>query len=95
MLALDVNVLVTALRPDRRDHLAMKEWVEGAVADPEPVGVSDAVLAGAVRVPTHRRVFDPPSAVDDVLTEPSRLRGADDGDFAQFPGLVWRRTLRA
>lgn len=142
MLALDVNVVVTALRPDAERHQTMRSWLEDAVAAPEPVGISDVVLSGVARVLTHRRIFDPPSAIDDVLDELSRLRGADgvvtlvpgprhwtiferlcrqtmargnlvpdaahaavaiehgatmisdDGDFAQFPGLAWRRPLQ-
>lgn len=141
MIALDVNVIVTAMRPDAERHQAMKSWLEDAVSAPEPVGVSDVVLSGVARILTHRRIFDPPSGIDEVLFELSRLRGADgvvtlvpgprhwtifdrlcrqtrargklvadaahaavalehgatmisdDGDFAQFPGLTWRRPL--
>ena len=84
MLALDVTVLVTALRPDA-EHQATASWLEDAAAAPEPVGISDVVLSGAARVLTHRRIFDPPSAVDDVLTELSRLRAAD-GVVTLVPG---------
>ena len=97
MLALDVNVLVTALRPDAQDHQAMASWLEDAVAAPEPVGISDVVLSGAARVLTHRRIFDPPSAVDDVLDELSRLRSAD-GVVTLVPGprhwMIFERLCR-
>lgn len=74
MLALDVNVIVSAFRADAPDHAVMRDWLETAVDDVEPVGISDAVLAGAVRILTHPRVFHPPALLDDVLREATRLR---------------------
>lgn len=72
MIALDVNVLVAAMHGAAPDHEAMRAWLESAVEAAEPVGISDAVLAGTVRVLTHPRVFDPPVPVDravDVLDQ--------------------------
>lgn len=67
MIALDVNVLVAAVHEAAPDHEVMRSWLERAVEAPEQVGVSDAVLAGTVRVLTHPRVFDPPVPVDRAL----------------------------
>lgn len=50
MIALDVNVLVSAFRDTAPDHEATRTWLERAVNDVEPVGVSDAVPGGTVRV---------------------------------------------
>lgn len=80
MLALDVNVILSAFRADAPDHLQMREWLEGAVADPEPVGVSDAVLGGAVRVLTNARVFSPVTPLLHALSEATNLR--------EHPGVV-------
>lgn len=74
MLAVDVNVVVSAFRADAPDHEPMREWLERAVNAPEPVGVSDEMLAGAVRILTHRRVFVPPTPLESALTQTERLR---------------------
>jgi toxin-antitoxin system PIN domain toxin len=80
MLALDVNVLVSAFRTDAPDHEAMRDWLERSVNSPEPVGVSDAVLAAAVRILTHPRVFAPRTPLETSLRETTRLR--------DHPGVV-------
>lgn len=85
MLAVDVNVLISAFRSDAPDHPQMRAWLERAVDSPEPLGVSDAVLAGVVRVLTHPRVFSPPTPLTHALTEAARLR--DHGGVATMrPG---------
>lgn len=61
MRGVDVNVLVYAHRSDTEDHPAFREWLDGARQSDEPLGVSDAVLAGFVRVVTHPRVFADPT----------------------------------
>lgn len=52
----------------------MREWLQAAVDDVEPVGVTDAVLGGAVRVLTQPRAFHPPALLDEALSEVTRLR---------------------
>ncbi len=85
MLAIDVNVIVSAMREDASDHQAMKAWLEAAVADPEPVGISDAVLTGVARILTHRRIFDPPTPTDQAVEQLTALREAD-GVVRLVPG---------
>lgn len=80
MLALDVNVIVSALRADAPDHTEMRAWLEDAVNAPEPVGISDAVLGGAVRILTHARVFSPATPLPRALSEATKLR--------EHPGVV-------
>lgn len=80
MLALDVGVIVAAFRADAPDHPVMRRWLEDAVNSPEPVGVSDAVLAGAVRLLTHPRIFNPATPLDQALAETRKLR--------DHPGVV-------
>jgi len=74
MLAVDVNVVVSAFRVDAPDHEEMRVWLEGAVDGAEPLGVSEAVLAGAVRILTHPRIFTPATPLTHALEEVSRLR---------------------
>ena len=61
MIVPDVNVLVYAAREDAERHGEYRAWLERAFDGQEPVGVSELVLSGVVRVLTHPRVFDPPT----------------------------------
>lgn len=61
MVLLDVNVLVNAVREDAPRHAIAHSYVERLRAAPEPFGLSDVVLSGALRVLTHPRVFNPPT----------------------------------
>ncbi len=74
MVLLDVNVLVNAMRSDAPRHTVVTTWLESLRAAPEPFGVSELVMAGALRVLTHRRVFDPPTPLDAALSWISALR---------------------
>lgn len=61
MILLDVNVLVEAGHRDAARHEATAAWLTDALAGDRPVGLADAVLVGALRVLTHRRVFSDPA----------------------------------
>jgi uncharacterized protein len=63
MVLLDVNVIVTAMREDAPRHPQVRDYVESLRRAPEPFGLSDLVLSGALRVLTHPRVFIPPTPV--------------------------------
>jgi len=67
VIAPDVHVLVYAARDDAPRHAAFRHWLESSLAAPEPVGISELVLSGVVRVLTNPRVFDPPLPLDDAL----------------------------
>ncbi|MFT4264616.1 MAG: PIN domain-containing protein [Nocardioides sp.] len=68
MLFPDVNVLVGAQRNDDSPHArTMRTWLEGALAGHEPVGVSELVLSGMIRIVTHPRVFAQPSTPSQAL----------------------------
>src|SRR5680860_753810 len=85
MLALDVNIVVSAFRADAPDHDEMRAWLENAVNAPQPVGISDAVLGGAIRVLTHPRVFSPATPLPDALSATTTLR-QHVGVVTLFPG---------
>lgn len=76
MILPDVNVLVGAFRTDAAHHAQLRAWLEAAVASVEDLGLTDAVLGGTVRVLTHPRVFDPPTALDVALAQVDSLRSA-------------------
>ena len=85
MLAVDVNVLVSAFRADAPDHVAASEWLERAVDHPEPVGLSDSVLAGVIRILTNRQVFATTTPLQRALEQTGRLR-AHPGVVTLSPG---------
>lgn len=67
MLLIDVNVLVYAFRQDSPGHASYKSWLDKAIGGDEPVGVSELVLSGFLRVVTHPRIFRPPTPTDLAL----------------------------
>ena len=78
MILPDVNVLVYAHRADMEDHSRYRKWLEGVRASDEPFGLSDLVLAGFVRVVTHRRIFKKPTPQGIALSFASDLRNSQN-----------------
>ncbi|GAA1057939.1 ribonuclease VapC43 [Agromyces luteolus] len=76
MLIPDVNVLVGAHRTDAPDHERLRAWLESAATGREALGLTDAVLAGFVRVVTHPRVFVDPTPLEIALGQAEALREA-------------------
>ena len=74
MIIVDVNVLVYAARDDVARHDEFRAWLVAALNGHEPVGLSELVLSGAVRVLTNSRVFDPPMPLVDALAFVDALR---------------------
>jgi len=64
VVLLDVNVLVSAMRDASPRHGVCKAYIEQLRRGPEPFGLSDLILSGALRVLTHPRVFAPPTPAD-------------------------------
>ncbi|HYW85587.1 MAG TPA: TA system VapC family ribonuclease toxin [Spirochaetia bacterium] len=97
MIAVDTNVLVAAHRLDAARHEQALAWVRFLAEGEQPWGIPFSCLGEFVRVVTHRRVFDPPSsieqaidAVDALLESPSvRLLNPSAGHWALFrPSIV-------
>ena len=95
----DVNVLVNAFRADALHHDRCRAWLNAAFSGREPVGLSELVLSGVLRVLTHPRVFHPPTPapeaiafVDAVLAQPAstRLRPGN-GHWRVFRGIFVTR----
>lgn len=76
MLLLDVNVCVYAIRADSPDHEAYRSWLNAALNGDEPVGMSELVLAGVIRLITNHRVFRQPSTIQEALESCRALRSA-------------------
>ncbi len=71
MFLMDVNALVYAHREDTPDHEVYREWLESIINGNAAYGYSELVLSGFLRVVTHPRVFEMPSAL------PSAIRFVD------------------
>jgi toxin-antitoxin system PIN domain toxin len=76
MRCVDVNVLVNAHRADAPDHDHFRDWLDRARRGHEPLGVSDMVLSGFLRVVTHARVFQEPTPLSVAIDFAEELRGS-------------------
>jgi uncharacterized protein len=72
----DVNVLIYAHRPESQHHGQYRSWLEHARRDEEPLGLSDLVLSGFLRVVTNPRVFRDPTPLGTALEFVHALRGS-------------------
>lgn len=76
MLLVDVNVWIYAIRKDSVDHEAYRSWVTDILTGDEPVGVSELVLSGVIRLLTNHRVFREPSSTRQALDACRKIRSA-------------------
>ncbi|BCI79419.1 ribonuclease VapC25 [Mycolicibacterium sp. TY66] len=76
MLLVDVNIWVYAIRSDSAQHGTYREWVEEALTGSEPVGVSELVLSGVMRLITNHRIFSQPSSTAEALDACRAIRSA-------------------
>lgn len=67
MFLMDVNVLVYAHREDNPNHLVYREWLESIINGNAAYAYSELVLSGVLRVVTHPRVFEMPSALTSAV----------------------------
>ena len=63
MFLMDVNVLVYAHRKDAANHSAYRQWLESIINGQASFGYSELVLSGFLRIVTHPKVFEIPSAL--------------------------------
>ena len=78
-------MLVYAFHEGTPDHVRFRDWLASAVVADEPLGLSELVLSGFVRVATHPRVFDPPAPVERALEFADALR-SQSNSVAVAPG---------
>ena len=71
----DVNVLIYAFRQDAEQHAIARSWLETTVNQPARFAISKLVLAGVVRILTHRRntttLPDAFAFCDSLLAQPN------------------------
>jgi toxin-antitoxin system PIN domain toxin len=65
----DVNLLVQAVMSGVPLHDRSRRWLEEALEQEGRVGLAHAALFGFIRVVTNRRIFTPPRAVDEALSD--------------------------
>lgn len=67
-------MLVYAHREDTPEHEQIGAWLEEAVNESAPFGLSTHVLSGMLRIVTHPRVFAAPTPTDVALEFAQSLR---------------------
>lgn len=63
----DVNVRVDAWHVDSAFHGRASDWLNNAVTSSTPLGLSDQVLSGAIRILTNTRIPGMAWPIEDVL----------------------------
>ena len=93
MYLLDVNVLVGAMRTDAPVHAVMGRCIEKLRNSPEPFGLCEPVLSGAIRVLTHPRVFTPPTPLPLAVSFVRALRDSPNAIVLQPGPRHWELFL--
>lgn len=91
MILLDVNVLVEAGHRDAIRHEATAAWLTETLGGDRPVGLADAVLVGALRVLTHRKVFADPATPVAAWAFIDAVREAPAAHPVTATEATWRR----
>jgi toxin-antitoxin system PIN domain toxin len=93
MIALDVNVLVYALRSDLPEHQSVYAWLESVRAERQLVALFPPVLVGLIRIATNRRIFVHPSLPGTVINFARALQATPGFDVLPTTERVVARTL--
>jgi toxin-antitoxin system PIN domain toxin len=103
MRCVDVSILVYAHRPESPDHDLFRAWLDAARRHPEPLGVSDLVLSGFLRLVTNPRIFREPTPLEIALRFVEAIRDSPaaipvtpgDRHWAIFTDLCTRVDAKA
>ena len=94
MFLMDVNVLVYAHREDTPDHLAYRELLESIINGNAAYGYSKLALSGFLRVVTHPRVFEMPSALSSAVHFVNQIREAHNAVCLAPGPMHWKIFLQ-
>lgn len=89
MILHDVNVLVYAYREDSEGHNEHRRAFESVVLSPSGFGYSNLVLSGFLRVVTHPKIFDTPSAISDAVGFVESLRAQPNASEVRPSSRHW------
>jgi len=73
VIAVDTSIVVYAHREDAPHHAPARDALASLASDGRPWAVPWACLHEFLAIVTHRKVFDPPSPMDDALAAVSDL----------------------
>ena len=90
MIVPDVNILVYAFRADAPEHDAYASWLNDAIIR-EPIGVSDTILSGFVRIVTHPRITTAPAPIEAAMSFTSSLLAAPRTQWVTAGAPTWER----
>ncbi len=94
MILPDVNIVIHAFRPGSAEHECCARWLQDVLDGDGPYGMSPQVLAAAARILTHRRIFEPPNALADVIDYANVLLGAPHCQVIQPGPRHWETFCR-
>lgn len=103
MLLPDVNILVYSFRKESNRHEDYLAWLTKSLIGSEPVGISELVLSGFVRIVTNRRIFKEPSTTHEAMNFCDAVLGGPTAipvrpsprHWEIFAGLCRKASVRA
>lgn len=90
MIVPDVNILIYAFRADAAEHQTYAPWLNKVISR-EPIGVSDTILSGFVRVVTHPRITTSPAPVEAAMAFTRSLLAAPRTQWVTAGAAAWDR----
>ena len=75
MIMPDVNILVYAHRAGSDRHQESADWITALAEGCEPFALSELVMSGFVRIVTNKKIFSPPSTIQESFAFIEQLRG--------------------
>jgi uncharacterized protein len=93
MIALDVNVLLYAMRSDLPQHQKIYDWLESVRADRQSVALFPPVLVGLIRIATNPRIFLSPSPLETVTNFARALQSTPGFEILPTTERVLATTL--
>jgi toxin-antitoxin system PIN domain toxin len=93
MIALDVNILLYAMRTDLPQHQAVYDWLESVRADRKQVALFPPVLVGLTRIATNPRIFVNPSPLQTVTNFARELQATPGFEVLPTTERVLAMTL--
>src|SRR3954471_15142035 len=86
---LDANILVGIFRTDDPNHTMLKAWLEEALNEGLAVTFPALVEAAFLRIVTHPRIFQTPSALEEALDFLQTIQ-----ESGQFRETQWTLRMR-